>query len=751
MRLFASLAVTILLACGNLYAAMFGPFAVPEALRPTLHPTPGHGDRMAVIVPLSTGLSMVLYLPDHGEPVHDGRVLQAIGSRLDHTEDIHVFDLGGRPWFGTWSRASNNVQFFDGYVHKDGSIYAVAFSLDDPGTVTAEVRDFISRIGLYPGLRYSPAAPALANARDSLLMGDYEQAEEYMRHAESVDPDRATLHLLKGELLEADEEYDEALGEFARASILDPSDIDVTARYYGISAVLGDANAAITQLGALAAQRPDEAAPWEELGAIYLYANQIDVAISYYEQALMVDPTSETALFNLAYVFADRGDYANSYRRALQLQHYRPWIGDDQLPDHINLFGALAMWEIIQEPLPIGYISAYGPNATAIHTPQEIQIQTVTRYVDPYIVITRPQPRPIVSLQAVLGGIFDRFPSFGHRPHRPRPPSRPGAGGKPPNRPGSRPPSGGHGKPPSGGGPNRPRPPSEGGIGQPRPPSGGGSERPRPPSGGGSERPRPPSEGGIGQPRPPSGGGSERPRPPSGGGSERPSPPPGGESERPGPPSGGDNERPRPEPPAMTEPTPPQTPTTRPTPTRPERPSQERPQTRPTQEEQPAPERRPAERPQARPAQPQRQPQQEERPAPERRPTERPQARPAQPQRQPQQGGRPAPERRPAEQPQARPAQPQRQPQQGGRPVPEKRPAEQPQARPAQPQRQPQQGGRPVPERRPAEQPQARPAQPQRQPQRQARPAERQPEKREARAAPQPIEKPKQEQLEANG
>ncbi|MDR1611929.1 MAG: hypothetical protein LBT97_04000, partial [Planctomycetota bacterium] len=161
---FAIPASIIALTSSSLWAAMFGPFSVPDSLRPTLYPTPGHNDRMAVVAPLSTGTSMVLYLPQQGELVMDGRVLEAIGRRLDHSREVQVFDIGGRPWFGTAAVMNGNVVFYDGYTHRNGYIYPVAFSLDQPATITPEVRDIISRTRLFPDLQHSPAGARLADA-----------------------------------------------------------------------------------------------------------------------------------------------------------------------------------------------------------------------------------------------------------------------------------------------------------------------------------------------------------------------------------------------------------------------------------------------------------------------------------------------------------------------------------------------------------------------------------------------------------
>lgn len=723
MRIFLKSAIIILcLWCGQASAAMFGDFLISDSLNPTQHSTPGHNNRTAVIVTPGHGTSIVLYLPTTAEMTEAGKVLEPIARRLDAGSDIAVFNLGGRPWFGTRHTMQGGVTFYDGYSHRNGVIYNVAFSMDHLLVPDADVKKALSQVRLMPNIPQSAVIPLLSRAMDFIDADNLDQADTVLEEAANLDASLWAVQYLRGMVYEGKEMGSEAKLFYSMAATLNPNDVPVAVKAAVMAAVTEDADAAVAKLAALADAHPEEAAIWEGLGSIYLFFDEMAAAQEYLETAIACNPSSESGLYNLSFIYAQDGDYEDALRRAREFYYYRPWMPQGTVPDVTGApgFDGERIRDILNEPLPIGYIANYGgvssqplcdtetalcESLTPAPTPVYVEApvyQTIETYV-PVVVFDwswsprrhRPwRPGPNVGMH------WPRPPGFrpggpGHG--KPRPPAPPVG---PPHRPGRppelKPPSSGGGRPPQGPGSRPPggRPPSPG----ERPPGGGGQRPPSPgerPPGSGGQRPPSPGERppGNGQ-RPPSGSGTgpsrPEPRPPSGittlpgtlpgaGGTPttRPTPPssittlpgrvPGATRPTPRPPM----ERPQPSRPARpaTRPTPPvsgggtgtatTTPAPAPTPGggSPARPQPSAPERqRPSRPATPPSTARPAEESRPKPA------------PPASRPTPKPAPQPT-----------PRPERKPdvtRERPQARPARP------APTPAPRERPAPQPAPKP---------------------------------------------------------------------
>ncbi|MCC8191353.1 MAG: hypothetical protein LIP77_12095 [Planctomycetes bacterium] len=518
----------------------------------------------------------VLYLPE-AATVTNGSPLQDIAGRLHNGEEIVLYNLGGRGWFGSRRTQPDGVVLYDGYVYRNQMIYNVAFSLQNGQPADAAVLGALARVYCMPGQNGSPAGQTVAAAMDALENGEWDSMEQLLAEAGGLDAGNWAVPFLAGRLAEYNQDLLAARGLYAQASNLWPTDIELAARTASMESLAVDGDNGVAALGALAAMSPEEAVIWEELGRIFLAAEDFDVAKSYFDEAAAVNPSSETALYNLSFLHAEAGEYDDALRRAREFVHFYPWTPNGTVPDVTDApgLGDSRVRAILNEPLPLGRIADYaGARQFTILPLSHPEVEQVLQVIHVPVHTTVYQPSPVYIPRVTFGWLWHpgfyrpwlRPGSIGHRPRPPfgghfRPgltPPRPGPGpgiGPPPGGPpgdNNRPGTGSRPQPPSGG--NRPQPPTEGN--RPRPPTEG--NRPQPPTGG--NRPQPPAEGN--RPQPPSAG--NRPRPPEE--TTRPQPPSAGN--RPQPPSAGN----RPQPPTTTRPSTPEAsvrPLPAPLPTRP--------------------------------------------------------------------------------------------------------------------------------------------------------------------------------------
>ncbi len=672
MRKYILALAALLCLAGTAPAAMFGDFLVADALRPARSASAGHNNRTAVLIPLSSGGDVVLYFPTHGQQASSSGVLASIAMNLDPNHEIIAYNVGGRPWFGNRIPMQDGIVFYDGYTHRNGVLYNLAFSLNTMSTPNEEVKRALSRVWLTPNLPNQPSS-VLVQAMDAMEMGQFDNVDALLNQAAATDTNAWLRHYLRGRLEEMEQNLQAAAAAYQQALGLYRDDVELAARVQGVEAFLGSTDQAIARLADMGEQAPDEAIIWETLGRIYLAADELDAAKDYFDEAAAINPSSETALYNLAFIHAQQAEYENAFRRAREFAFYRPWVPRGVVPDVSGAPGMTQgrMMEILSEPLPLGYIEDYANFTPVYPTEQEIQQEVAVIIVEQPPTVVYETYAPVIMYSWSWSPHYYRRPGHWlidrpnrpwwnrpppnrprppparppHRPNRPRPP---GSGGNRPGRPDPgrperpQPPSGGN-RPPSGGAGNRPPPGGEG----TRPPSGGGN---RPPPGEGGNRPRPPERPNIDvqpelpnvdvQPiRPQPGNRPERPepgnRPERPGQGSRPQP-----SERPSIDVQPERPRPSERPNIGTQPERPSRPETRPSP--PARPSRPEGATRPSRPEPSAP---PAQRPETRPS-PRPSPPAATRPATPSRPSPRPA--PAQPPRREQQSSRPAPQARPS-------------------------------------------------------------------------------------------------------
>lgn len=514
MQRASPLAAVLFLCCGTVFAAIYGDFAVPDVLSPEVHAESTHGGRIAVAVTSPDGSAFVLYLPEEAEDGRPYSGLQTIGLRLPANGEIAMFNLGGRLWVGTRRTLPEGGAFYDGYVHRNGLVYNIGFSIDGLAAPDSVVKRTLSRVRLLPELNGSPAMDGIVRAADLLEMDDRAPLPGLLETAAALDAGNWIPDYLLGCIAEGDGEPEKAREHYLAALAKKADDVETAARAAAMQALADDAEAGVAELQRLGAMDPDEAVIWEELGKIYLAGGEDDEALAFFNQAACVNPTSEITLYNLSFLLAEKGDYENALRRAREFVHYHSWMPSGTVPD---VSGAPGMTEervrdILAEPLPTGCVAAYGGPVAALPLREE-----EIRVCSTLLAVEYPEPvyREFDVYVPVFNYEWDWYPRR-HRPHKPKPGfHKPKPPWEKPGKPGVRPPK--PPRPPRPGLPGKPGTPPEGPVvpgpghrpplikpGAPHPPfkpgDGHDTPPPRPPRAPSDGRPRPPMTPGMGTP-----------------------------------------------------------------------------------------------------------------------------------------------------------------------------------------------------------------------------------------------------------
>lgn len=438
MRGMKALLVVALLVAVRAQAAVYGDFVVPSGLSSSPQGA-AVTNRTAVTVPLQDG-AMVVYFSV--VPEYADTPLQSIAADIGNAANAMAMSLGGRPWFGVQRSVAGMGTYFEGYTHRNGMVYRVDVDLRSRPRPDAEVRQAFDRIWLFPGLS-DMAGGIVAAAVDHLDRGDAENVLAVLDAAPPQDTGNWAAMLLRAMAEEMTGDLTAAVGSFASAAAMLSGAAEMSARAAGAAALAGTDDEAISVLISLAASAPEEPVVWEELGKVSLAQGNLTAAQGYFTQAASVNPADETALYNLAFIHAQNGDYAGALRRGRELLHYFPWVPNGAIPDVTSAPGMdeSQLNMIMAEPLPLGSLAEYG--AIAAQPLEYNEAQTIIQVIQ--VPATTPvyQPTYGPGWSYVPVVLFDwMWNVAGHRPwwnsgHRPRPPGNwhPGGPGIRPPRP----------------------------------------------------------------------------------------------------------------------------------------------------------------------------------------------------------------------------------------------------------------------------------------------------------------------------
>jgi len=177
-----------------------------------------------------------------------------------------------------------------------------------------------------------------------LHLGEFTQAESYLRQASSIPGAPASVWMRLGLALLHQQRPAEALPHLQRASALAPRDPDVVlalGRGFAAAGNNAEAEQAFKSALELSANHPDALF---NLGALRLAANDLAQARNLFEQTLRLVPDNVDAIFNLALISSAQGRYGEAVHHlraatALDPANAATWAA---LADNLMQIGELA-------------------------------------------------------------------------------------------------------------------------------------------------------------------------------------------------------------------------------------------------------------------------------------------------------------------------------------------------------------------------------------------------------------------------
>lgn len=155
------------------------------------------------------------------------------------------------------------------------------------------------------------------------------EAEAQAGRAAAVAPERASAHLLHGDLLAARGEYARAAEAFARARSLEPDNVSVLERVAWVANETGQLDEAIAANEAIVARTPEKAEAWAALGDLYSRKGRPDKAEQAYRKVVELDPKNAyKTFFNIGVLIegrprltdADNRKAVEAFRKAIEIE-----------------------------------------------------------------------------------------------------------------------------------------------------------------------------------------------------------------------------------------------------------------------------------------------------------------------------------------------------------------------------------------------------------------------------------------------
>jgi tetratricopeptide (TPR) repeat protein len=164
--------------------------------------------------------------------------------------------------------------------------------------------------------------------------GDVESSIAPLREADRLEPDRPFTLVALGLVLNTLKMYGEARSHLVRSLDLEPDDADATAALAESEEGLGELEAAETHALRALARSGDSAIANLALGMVRMKQERYEEACAALEKALVADPASPKAPYQLSLAWARRGDQAQSKK---YLELYRERVRDiDKRVDEIR-------------------------------------------------------------------------------------------------------------------------------------------------------------------------------------------------------------------------------------------------------------------------------------------------------------------------------------------------------------------------------------------------------------------------------
>ncbi|HPC73587.1 MAG TPA: tetratricopeptide repeat protein [Syntrophales bacterium] len=194
------------------------------------------------------------------------------------------------------------------------------------GKYAAAAREFRISISLTPNSSNAPDAVKYL-ASSYVKLGNVEQAVDEYRAYLKLNPSSSATLVNLGNLLYAEDRYDEAVVEYEKAVKLDPG---VSNRFSLGQAYLqaGEYEKARRLFLKMQTDHPQEAAGYLGLGQAYGKMGRYEKAVEQFERAIRLKPRSYDAYAELGYVYADMGKIDKAMDLVGILDEKAPALGE---------------------------------------------------------------------------------------------------------------------------------------------------------------------------------------------------------------------------------------------------------------------------------------------------------------------------------------------------------------------------------------------------------------------------------------
>ena len=142
--------------------------------------------------------------------------------------------------------------------------------------------------------------------------GDWGRAEELIRRAIEIEPERATTYAVYAGGLRAIGRSEDAIEIYTQAVHADSSYLSAYNDLAYLHSYAGDFDKAIAFANRYVELAPEEANPHDTRGDIYAQCGQLDQAIENYSRVLKIDPNFGNALWKLTAMHVFKGEYAKA-------------------------------------------------------------------------------------------------------------------------------------------------------------------------------------------------------------------------------------------------------------------------------------------------------------------------------------------------------------------------------------------------------------------------------------------------------
>lgn len=200
-----------------------------------------------------------------------------------------------------------------------------------------------ARVSYHKALALKPGMvePQIALARLEFQAGNKPEALKLIRQLEQQQPKLALGHMLEGEMLEADKQYDKAVEKYDQAFRLEKSS-DLMIRLYGVLSKAGRAREGETRMLQWIKEHPEDMLVRLYMGDVYITQKQARAAAEQYQAVLAAFPANVMALNNLAFAYQQIQD-----KRALPTAEQAYKLA----PDNPAIMDTLG-WILVQQGNP---------------------------------------------------------------------------------------------------------------------------------------------------------------------------------------------------------------------------------------------------------------------------------------------------------------------------------------------------------------------------------------------------------------